>query len=76
MSGKSIPDASFLNDCVLLGTFSGDKRWRSKDGSRLFTWDSFHGEIEVFNKRGKHLGVLDPYGKLIKPAKKGRTIDV
>ncbi|RYE30657.1 MAG: hypothetical protein EOP42_11845 [Sphingobacteriaceae bacterium] len=76
MSGKPIPDFSFLDDCIFLSTFSGNKRWKSKDGSRLFTWDSLHGEIEVFNKRGKHLGVLSPYGNLIKPAKKGRTIDV
>jgi len=42
----------------------------------LFTWDSLHGEIEVFNKRGKHLGAMDPFGKFIKSAVKGRKIDV
>lgn len=41
------------------------KRWRDEHG-RLFTWDSFHGEIEVFNKRGKHLGVMNPQGEPIK----------
>ncbi|WP_420715284.1 colicin E3/pyocin S6 family cytotoxin [Corallococcus sp. BB11-1] len=60
-----------------LGSRDGEKRWRSLDGERLYTWDSLHGEIEVFNKRGRHLGALDAVsGKLIKEAVKGRVIDV
>jgi len=35
-----------------------------------------HGEIEVFNRRGRHIGVLDPLGRPIKDAVKGRRIDV
>jgi hypothetical protein len=55
----------------------GEARWRSHDGERLYTWDRVHGEVEVYNKRGRHLGVVDPQtGVLIKPAHKGRTIDV
>jgi hypothetical protein len=42
----------------------------------LFTWDSLHGEIEVYNGRGKHLGVMDANGKVIKTAVEGRKIDV
>jgi hypothetical protein len=43
----------------------------------LYTWDSLHGEIEVFNKRGKHLGAIDAiHGKLIKDPVRGRKIDV
>jgi Cytotoxic len=60
-----------------LGFVCGNKLWRSKCGKRYFTWDSLHGEIEVFNKRGKHLGVLDAVsGNLIKNAVEGRSIDV
>jgi hypothetical protein len=41
----------------------------------LDTWDSLHGEVEVFNKRGRHLGVVDPIsGEFLKPAVKGRKI--
>lgn len=77
MASKPIPKPSFLDDCDYLGAFSGERRWRSKDGGRIFTWDGLHGEIEVFNKRGRHLGVIDPvHGRLIKPAVKGRRIDV
>jgi hypothetical protein len=77
MAGKPIPKPSVLDECESLGAREGQKRWRSKDGSRIYTWDSLHGEIEVFNKRGRHLGVIDPItGELIKPAVKGRKIDV
>lgn len=76
MSGVPIPADSFLKDCDSLGALKGQKRWRSKDGKRLYTWDSLHGEIEVFSKRGKHLGVLAPDGTPKKEPVKGRTIDV
>lgn len=76
MGGKPIPKPSFLDECISLGAINGKKRWRSKDSSRLYTWDSLHGEIEVYNKRGRHLGVLNPDGDFIKDAVKGRKIDV
>lgn len=72
-----IPKPSFLDGCDYLGAFNGERRWRSKDGKRVFTWDSLHGEIEVFNKRGRHLGALDALnGNKTKSAVPGRTIDV
>ncbi|WP_078063221.1 colicin E3/pyocin S6 family cytotoxin [Solirubrum puertoriconensis] len=76
MAGKPIPKPSFLDKCISCGAISGQKRWRSESGDRIYTWDSLHGEIEVFNKRGKHIAVLDPQGNAIKGPVKGRTIDV
>ena len=76
MGGIPIPKPSFLDGCDLIGAVNGKKRWRSKDFKRLYTWDSLHGEIEVYNKRGMHLAVLDPQGNFIKDAVKGRKIDV
>lgn len=76
MGGIPIPKPSFLDECISVGAVNGQKRWKSQDLKRIYTWDSLHGEIEVFNKRGKHLGVLNPQGELIKDAVKGRTIDV
>lgn len=76
MSGKPIPSPSFLDNCKPIGAVNGQKRWKSVDNNRIYTWDSLHGEIEVFNKRGLHLGVLDPNGNFIKDAIKGRRIDV
>lgn len=72
-----IPSPCFLDDCESLGAFNGEKRWRSPDGKRLYTWDSLHGEIEVYNARGRHLGAIDAVtGELLKPARNGRRIDV
>ncbi|MBE5318740.1 hypothetical protein IM793_06220 [Pedobacter sp. MR2016-19] len=76
MGGKPIPKPSYLDECEYLGAINNQKRWKSADGKRLYTWDSLHGEIEVFNIRGKHLGVKDPDGLFIKEAVKGRKIDV
>jgi hypothetical protein len=74
---KPIPRPSILDEFEAIGARQGQRRWRSDGGKRLYTWDSLHGEIEVFNSRGKHLGSLDPItGTMIKPAVPGRTIDV
>lgn len=76
MAGKPIPKASFLDECIPIGAVHGVKRWKSVDSNRIYTWDSLHGEIEVFNKRGDHLGVLNVKGDFIKEPIKGRKIDV
>jgi predicted RNA-binding protein len=77
VAGKPIPDQCLLHSYDYLGCIYGEQRWRSKDRERLYTWDSLHGEIEVFNKRGRHLGAIDPIsGDTIKDAVRGRKIDV
>lgn len=35
------------------------KRWTDRKGN-IYEWDYLHGELEVYNKRGKHTGVVDP----------------
>lgn len=77
MAHKPIPKPSILDDCEYLGFVYGERRWRSADQKRLYTWDGRHGEIEVFTRRGYHLGAVDPVtGIAIKPAVPGRKIDV
>ena len=77
MAGKPIPEDSYLHRQEYLGFVHGDQRWRSEDGKRLYTWDALHGEVEVFNGRGRHLGAVDSVtGRLIKDAVRGRIIDV
>ncbi len=71
------PSPCILEDFEYLGFIYGEKRWRSDGGRRLYTWDSLHGEVEVFNGRGRHLGVIHAVtGELIKDAVRGRSIDV
>jgi hypothetical protein len=72
-----VPPDCFLHELEKLSTRNGERRWRSQDLKRLYTWDARHGEVEVFNARGMHLGAADAQtGETIKPARKGRTIDV
>lgn len=50
-------------------------RWIAADGS-ILEWDSRHGTVEKYNKRGKHLGEFDPNtGAQLKPADKTREIE-
>lgn len=75
--GVQIPPNSFLSRCRALGYINGERRWASLDGKRLYTWDALHGEIEVFNSRGRHLGAANAHtGMVHKDAVKGRSIDV
>ena len=75
MSPKPLPSPSFLDQVDFFGVRGGEKVWRSADRERYYTWDALHGEIEVFNKRGRHLGSLDAItGALIKPAVRRRRI--
>ena len=50
------------------------KRWKDKDGN-IYEWDSKHGTLEKYNRKGKHLGEFDPdTGKPTKPADPTRNI--
>jgi len=75
LSGVSHKISSFLQTLKRVKRLGG-KRWVSEDGSRYYEWDSLHGEIEVYNKKGKHRGVLNPDGTVKKGATKGRKINV
>lgn len=56
---------------------SNGRRWRDAAGKRLYEWDARHGELEMYNAQGRHLGAVDPQtGALVKAAVKGRKIDV
>ena len=69
------PDSEFLGQVRASGTFMASGVGEIRRAAMLYTWDVLHGEIEIFNLRGRHLGVADPMtGDLIKPARKGRRI--
>ncbi|MGH6689703.1 MAG: colicin E3/pyocin S6 family cytotoxin [Gammaproteobacteria bacterium] len=38
----------------------GEPRWRNATRDRFYEWDRRHGELEVYNNRGRHLGAVDP----------------
>ncbi len=77
MPRRPILHPSFLDGMEHFGIRGGERVWRSPDHQRYYTWDALHREIEVFSKRGKHLGALDALtGALIKPPVKGRSITI
>lgn len=50
------------------------KRWKDPKGT-IYEWDSQHGAVEKYNKRGKHLGEFDPNtGEQTKPANPTRKV--
>jgi hypothetical protein len=60
-----------------LQQFRGSIRTNGLAGAsrRLFEWDYTHGDIEVYNGRGVHLGSMDPVtGEMSKGPVPGRTI--
>ena len=48
---------------------------QSGKNKQYYTWDHTHGDIEVFDRNGKHLGSMNPNtGVIHKPAVPGRTL--
>ena len=71
------PIPCFLDGMEKYRIINGRQTYRNEARDRYYQWDEFHGEIEVYNKYGRHLGVLDAKsGHMIKEARRGRTIDV
>ncbi len=68
------PRPCFLDRLTKHRVLGGKQVYRDDD--RYYVWDGFHGEIEVYDKRGRHILVLDPNGNPIKEAVRGRRIDV
>ncbi|NOI81671.1 filamentous hemagglutinin N-terminal domain-containing protein [Vibrio tubiashii] len=51
------------------------RRWKDSKGN-IYEWDYQHGEVEKYNKRGKHLGQFNPEtGEQTKPADKTRKVE-
>ncbi len=70
------PKSPFLERMVRV-TRQGGQRWRSPEADRYYEWDDLHGEIEVYDRRGNHLGAADAAtGEVVKGPRAGRTIDV
>lgn len=77
MTHQILPRPSIVDQCIFLRVEAGRKLWCTPDHTRYYTWDTLHGELEVFNARGRHLGSIDPItGEFIKPAVKGRKFNV
>ena len=77
MGRKPKPRPGFWDTCDYLGYIHGEQRWRTRDGRYLLTRDSRHGEVEAYDRLGRHRGVMHGVtGAWIKDAVPGRSIDV
>nr|WP_309225145.1 colicin E3/pyocin S6 family cytotoxin [Salinispora sp. H7-4] len=50
----------------------GGTRALWEDKKFIYEWDSQHGEVEKYNKKGKHLGAFDPSTGEMMTDSKGR----
>lgn len=69
----------FLNDKEPTNRrWNKERIYRDRKTGNYYHKDGLHGEIEAYNRRGKHIGVLTPEGDKhpIKGAVPGRTIPV
>jgi hypothetical protein len=70
------PKTGFVETLVKI-PWHGEPRWMDETRRRIYTWDRTHGEFEVYNRRGRHLGAVDSVtGHWIKEAVAGRKIHV
>lgn len=75
MSYVSKPKPCFLDSFEKYKVIDGRQTYRANN--KYYQWDEFHGEIEVYNKRGWHLGALDAInGNVVKEADSGRRLHV
>jgi filamentous hemagglutinin len=66
----------FVDSLSPLKRKSQRRRWTGPR-EQIYEEDTQHGELEKYNKRGKHEGSVDPAtGEVIKPPVKGRTIEL
>ena len=74
---KPIVTPGYLGTFEYLGYIYGERLWRSPSNNVIYTWDSSHGEAEVFDAGGDHRGVIDAVtGRPIKSARKESKISV
>ena len=75
MGGLPIPKPSILDRCRVASIAGGRKIYKDEEEGVYYSWDSLHGELEVFDRNGLHKGVACPKtGVMIKPAVRGRRI--
>ncbi len=60
MGGIPLPKPSILDAFRVCGIESSRKVYKDDSENIYYTWDSLHGELEVFNKNGRHLGAACP----------------
>ncbi|MEA2736910.1 MAG: hypothetical protein QOH05_217 [Acetobacteraceae bacterium] len=51
------------------------QRWKGRSGT-IYEWDYLHGRVEMYDRRGRHLGEFDPdTGARTKPPNPNYQVD-
>lgn len=75
MGGNPRPDTFIVSRLRVAYVDSARKYYFDVVEQRYYQWDSLHGEFEVFDRRGFHLGSVCPAtGLVLKPPARGRRI--
>lgn len=74
VGGIPKPQPCFLDELLKAYIENNRQVYKNYKGNRFYTWDSLHGEIEVFDRRGIHFGVMNANGEFIGEAIPGRKI--
>lgn len=70
-------NSQFFKNLIPIGKRNGRSTYKNINEDYYYQWDSLHGEWQVYNKKGRHIGVLNEIGnKKIKNAKKSRKINI
>lgn len=68
-------EGEFLDSLTRLKSKTHRRRWTGPTG-QIYEQDTQHGELEKYNKRGRHEGSVDPKtGEIIKGPVKGRSTE-
>lgn len=76
MTRNPVPATPFINSLQSHRPIDGRRTWVDPVEKLIYQWDQYHGELEVYNRQGLHVGVVDIHGTRIKRAVKGREINV
>lgn len=72
---SAFPDATPAKQKTRVKGRGTRMRWKTKDG-QILEWDYQHGAVEMYDKRGRHLGEFDAdTGEQNKPADSKRRIE-
>jgi hypothetical protein len=76
MGGIARPRPSIVDSYKKHKVEGGRQYYFDPNEQRYYSWDSLHGEFEVFDKRGNHLGSVCPKtGITLKPPVRGRRFN-
>ena len=68
--------SNFFKNLTSVGVRSGKSTYKDNN-DYYYQWDSLHGEWQMYNKRGRHIGVLNDTGtQKTKEAVKSRKIEL